>query len=78
MKFFQSILSDVDGQGSSKRLTLFILVILYVIMALANTFQGKHIDEKILDNTFYAILLLSGFNLAEKFTKRGIDKDQTL
>jgi hypothetical protein len=77
MKFIQSILSDVDGQGSSKRVTLFILVFLYVTMGIASTFWGKQIDPKILDNTFYAILLLSGFNLAEKYTKRGMDKDQS-
>jgi hypothetical protein len=67
MKFIQSILSDVDGQGSSKRVTLFVLLLLYVVMALANTFAAKHIDDKILDNTF---------NLVEKFTKRGVDKEE--
>ena len=75
--FLKQIFSDVDGTGSSKRATLFIVLALIGIIVIGVTFFHATFNETIWTDLFFALLSFGGMITAEKFTKRGIRNDAT-
>lgn len=65
------ILSDVDGQGSSKRVIAFAVLLVFMFMAVGSCFNLT-IKDNIWDDVFYGLLYFGGLITAEKFTKRSI------
>jgi len=70
MKFLQQILSDVDGQGSSKRVMSFCILALISIIALGVTFFHAAFQEQIWQDLIFTLLAGFGLITSEKFTKR--------
>ena len=68
--FFHRLLSDVDGQTSSKR---FITLIAFVLLAMAfisNIFFTIPLEEFIFDGMMYLVAAGLGFTTLEKFSKK--------
>ena len=68
--FFQRLLSDVDGQKSSKR---FITLIAFKLLAIAfidNIFFEIPLQEFIFDGMMYLVAAGLGFTTLEKFSKK--------
>lgn len=70
MKFISEIFQDAEGGFSSKRFVTLFAFFLFATNFLMNLFQGKKVDQNILDLTFYLIVAGLGTVLAEKFTKK--------
>jgi len=77
MNFLKQVLSDVDGQGSSKRVMSFAILALLFIIALGVTFFHASFQEQIWQDLIYTLLTGFGLITSEKFTKRGIRNDAT-
>jgi hypothetical protein len=77
MNFLKQVLSDVDGQGSSKRVMSFAILALLFIIALGVTFFYASFQEQIWQDLIYTLLTGFGLITSEKFTKRGIRNDNT-
>ena len=65
------MLSDVDGQGSSKRGGFLVILMVFVFMAIGSCY-GLKVKDNIWDDVFYAMLTFAGMITSEKFTKRSI------
>jgi hypothetical protein len=77
MIFLKQVFSDVDGQGSSKRVMSFAILALLFIIALGVTFFHATFQEQIWQDLIYTLLTGLGLITSEKFTKRGIRTDAT-
>lgn len=71
----KEMMSDVDGQASSKRLVTILCVILMATGFLANLFGGYKIDEFIFNAIMYIVIAGLGFTGLEKFAPKNITKD---
>jgi hypothetical protein len=71
MNFLQQILSDVDGQGSSKRVMSFGILGLISTIALGVTFFHATFQEQVWQDLIVTLLAAFGLITSEKFTKRG-------
>jgi len=69
------IIQDVDGSPSSKRVTLFIILLLISVITIGVTFFSAKFNETIWQDLFFGLLSFGGLITAEKFTKRGISKE---
>lgn len=76
MKFILQMFSDVDGQGSQKRLVTFGIFLLVASIAVGVTFFHAALNEHIWEDLIYTLLVGLGLITAEKFTKRGLRNDQ--
>lgn len=76
--FLKQILSDVDGQGSSKRVMSFGILGLLAVIATGVTFFHAAFQQQIWQDLIYTLLAGFGLITSEKFTKRGIRNDATL
>ncbi|MDP4201420.1 MAG: hypothetical protein Q8861_01895 [Bacteroidota bacterium] len=65
------MLSDVSGNGSSKRGIAFIILALFVFMAVGSCF-GLTIKPDIWDDVFYGLLVFGGMITSEQFSKRSV------
>lgn len=74
-QLLKSIISDVDGQGSSKRAVLFFILGLIAVNDIGVTFFHATFNEAIWTDLFFALLSFGGMITAEKFTKRGVNKE---
>ncbi len=70
MKFVQQILSDVDGQGSSKRVMSFAILALLSTIGLGVTFFHATFQQQIWQDLIFTLLAGFGLITSEKFTKR--------
>lgn len=70
---FQQILSDVDGKGSSSRVTMFILLLVLCAMAIGVFFFHANYNDHIWSDIFWSVLVFGGYNKSEKFTNRTPD-----
>ena len=70
MQFIQQIFSDVDGQGSSKRVMSFAILALVTVIALGVTFFRATFQPQIWQDLIFTLLAGFGLITAEKFTKR--------
>jgi hypothetical protein len=81
--FIQQIFSDIDGQGSSKRIAAFWILLIITAIAIGVVFFDKRISETIWDNLILLFGLSMGLITSEKFTKRktvvndNTEKDET-
>ena len=72
-QILKSILSDVDGQTSSKRVITIFAFILMGIGFLSNTFCGTQIEQFIWDGMMYIVATGLGFTTIEKFSRKSAD-----
>ena len=68
--FFQRLLSDVDGQTSSKRFITLIAFTLLSIAFIVNIFFEIPLQEFIFDGMMYLVCVGLGVTCAEKFSKK--------
>ena len=69
--FFKSILSDVDGQQSSKRFITLIAFALLATAFTANIFFEIPLQEFVFDGMMYLVCVGLGVTCAEKFRSNG-------
>jgi hypothetical protein len=69
MKFTQFFLGTA-GDMSSKRLFLFILIVLFCVYFFANLFFGKMLKDSLEENLFYLIIVMFVGVAGEPLTKR--------
>jgi hypothetical protein len=73
-KFFKKMLSDIDGQTSSKRFITLAAFILLAIAFISNIFFTIPLEEFIFDGMMYLVAAGLGFTTLEKFSKNGAGK----
>lgn len=66
-----SMISDVDGSVSSKRVVTFLFVGAVLITWAANLFWGLQITEFIFEGMMYIVIVGLGVATAEKFSRKG-------
>lgn len=69
--FFNSVLSDVDGQKSSKRLITLVAFSLLAIAFMANIFFEIPLQEFVFNGMMYLVCVGLGVTCAEKFRGNG-------
>ncbi len=69
--YLGKILSDVDGQPSSKRLVTLIAFILISIAFVANIFAELPLQEYVFEGMLWLAGAGLGFSTVEKFSRRG-------
>jgi len=72
-QIFKQIFQDVDGQGSSKRIVLFVMLLLMVAIAIGVTFFDASYPTDIWNDLKYTLWLCLGFVFGEKLTPRKTD-----
>lgn len=77
MKFILQMFSDVDGQGSQKRLVTFGIFLLVAAITIGVTFFHCVLNDHVWEDLIYTLLAGLGLITAEKFTKRGVRTDQS-
>jgi hypothetical protein len=77
MKFIMQMFSDVDGQGSQKRLVVFGVFLVVAAIAIGVTFFHATLNESVWTDLIFLLGAGLGLITSEKFTKRGIRNDQT-
>lgn len=70
-EFLKSIFSDVDGQGSFKRIGTAVILLLIVSTVIGVTFFHASFQEQMWEDLKYTFWLSMGFITSEKFTSRG-------
>jgi hypothetical protein len=68
--FLSRMLSDVDGQASSKRFITLIAFALLAIAFMANIFAEIPLQEFVFDGMMYLVCVGLGVTCAEKFSKK--------
>jgi hypothetical protein len=71
MKTIIDFFTGVDGEKSSKRLFLFILIICFATYFIANLFFGKVLKDSLEDNLFYLIIVMFLGITAERWKPTG-------
>jgi hypothetical protein len=69
MDFFKKMLSDVDGQTSSKRFISFLSFLVMVGSWVGSQFFGKPVED-VLQAFMYIVVVGLGVTAAEKFSKK--------
>jgi len=64
----KSILSDINGSLSSKRLVMFILLAMFIAHCITNLTTGKALSPTIGDQLFYMLIWVSGTVFGEQVT----------
>lgn len=75
-KLIGQIICDVDGQGSSKRITLFVILLLMVAITIGVTFCKSNYPAAIWPDLKYTLWLCLGFVFGEKLTSRTADQSK--
>lgn len=75
MNFIKQMFTDVDGQGSQKRLISFGIFLLVAAISIGVTFFKAVLNDHIWEDLIYTLLAGLGLITAEKFTKRGMRND---
>ena len=68
------MLSDVDGQTSSKRFITLVAFALLAIAFVCNIFFEIPLQEFVFDGMMYLVCVGLGVTVAEKFSKNGAGK----
>jgi hypothetical protein len=71
MKCIKSMLSDVDGQTSSKRVVTILSFFCLMIAFLVNVFMQIHLEEFVYNGMLYLTAAGLGFSTFEKFSRTG-------
>ena len=64
----KSILTDINGSLSSKRLVMFILLAMFIAHCITNLTTGKALSPTIGDQLFYMLIWVSGTVFGEQVT----------
>ena len=67
MSITKEIMSDINGNLSSKRLVTFIALMLIVAGYVANLVYGKVVDQNMFNSVMYIVIAGLGFTGAEQF-----------
>ena len=67
----KSMLSDVDGQTSSKRVVTILSFFCLMIAFLVNVFMQIHLEEFVYNGMLYLTAAGLGFSTFEKFSRTG-------
>jgi len=67
MNNIKQIMSDINGNLSSKRLVTFISLALIVAGYVANLVYGKVVDQNMFNSVMYIVVAGLGFTGAEQF-----------
>jgi hypothetical protein len=70
-EFFKYVFTDIDGQGSSKRVATFVILLLITAIVIGVTFFNAAFQEMIWQDLIYTFLISMGLITSEKFTNRG-------
>ena len=70
LKYMGQIVSESNGNPSSKRWIAFLCFVMYMITWGANLFHGMSIDPIIFDSLMYLIMATLGITGLEKFASR--------
>jgi len=68
-RFFTSLLSDVDGQKSSKRFVTIVSFFMMCIAFVANIFMDIPLQKYVWDGMMYIVGAGLGFTTLEKFSR---------
>ena len=71
LKCIKSMLSDVDGQTSSKRVVTILSFFCLMIAFLVNVFMQIHLEEFVYNGMLYLTAAGLGFSTFEKFSRTG-------
>jgi hypothetical protein len=66
--FLKSLFSDKDGSVSSKRLIMFALTALFMIVTIVNIWTGKNLDETLKNQLFYLLVYVISVVFGENIT----------
>lgn len=69
-EFIKSVFSDVDNQGSSKRVATFVILLLIFVTVIGVTFFNAAFQAQMWEDLKYTFWLCLGFITSEKFTNR--------
>ena len=70
MKYLKKMLSDVDGQASSKRFITLVAFSLLATAFVANIFAEIPLQEFVFDGMMYLVCVGLGVTCAEKFSRK--------
>lgn len=70
LNFLKTMLSDVDGEVSSKRVIMFLCTFALLISWGSNLWYGAKIEEFIFDGLLYVVAISLGATTAEKFSRK--------
>ena len=73
-QIFKQIIQDVDGQCSSKRIVLFVVLLLLVAITIGVSFCHTKYPADIWPDLKYTLWLCLGFVFGEKLTNRKPDQ----
>lgn len=68
-KFICTMISDVDGQASSKRFITLCAFFCVTLAFLCNIFMQIHLEEFVFDGMMYLTAAGLGFSTVEKFSR---------
>ena len=71
----KSMISDVDGQISSKRMITLLSFFCVMVAFLVNVFYQVKLEEFIFDGMLYLTAAGLGFSTVEKFSRSGYSDD---
>lgn len=66
----KGMMSEGDGKLSNKRVITLLSTVMLVVAFVANVFQGKHIDDNILNAIMFVIIGGMGITGMEKFAPK--------
>jgi hypothetical protein len=73
-KFLKGIFEDKDGSPSSKRIILFLFVVVFVFICIVNLFTGKSLSQTLTEQLFYLVIYtlaaVFGENITDLFKKK--------
>jgi hypothetical protein len=74
-QFIKGILTDSDGNPSSKRVVMFLLTFLFIGISIANVAAGKDLESTLKSQLFYLLCWMFSVVFGEKvvniFTPKG-------
>jgi hypothetical protein len=70
MAFLRSMLTDIDGDISSKRVITFLAFLLCSVAFVSNIFWKYEVDTKLFEDMMYIVVAGLGFTASEKFTSK--------
>ena len=70
MEFLRSMLTDINGDISSKRVITFLAFLLCSVAFISNIFWKYEVDSKLFEDMMYIVVAGLGFTATEKFASK--------
>jgi len=70
MDFLKSMLTDIHGDISSKRVITFLAFLLCSVAFISNLFWKYEVDSKLFEDMMYIVVAGLGFTATEKFASK--------